>query len=188
MHRWLFFNLAYYQRPIWDTGISPPELVDFIATHSPGQAIELGCGTGTNAVTLAKAGWQVTGVDFSHRAIRLARQKARQNKVLVDFLLADVTRLDGVTGHFDLILDIGCFHSLSINAQSRYMANIERLLAPTGTYLLYVFLRDHLDRLGPGVTDDAIHVLEGKFNLIQRQDGSERGIRPSAWLTFTKQH
>lgn len=186
MHRWIFFNLAYYQRPIWDTGISPPELMDFIATHAPGQAIELGSGSGTNAVTLAKAGWKVTGVDFAHRAIRLARKKARQNGVQVDFHMDDVTRLGAIHGPFDLILDIGCFHSLSSSAQSKYSANIERLLAPTGTYLLYAFFKHQAEILGPGITEDTVHKLREKFELIQRQDGNEGDIRPSAWLTFKR--
>jgi methylase of polypeptide subunit release factors len=74
MMRKLFFNLAYLQKPVWDTGISPPELLDFIANHNPGRALDLGCGTGTNSITLAKHGWEVTGVDFVKRAINLARR------------------------------------------------------------------------------------------------------------------
>ena len=60
--RWLF-NLWYFQRPPWDSGISPPELMEFIRSSQPGRALDLGCGTGTNIITLAKNGWQVTGVE-----------------------------------------------------------------------------------------------------------------------------
>ena len=66
MFRRIYFNLLYlFTRPPWDTGVSPPELYDFIENHEPGRAIDIGCGTGTNVITLAQAGWQVTGVDFA---------------------------------------------------------------------------------------------------------------------------
>jgi methylase of polypeptide subunit release factors len=71
----LWFNLAYYQKPVWDTGVSPQELLDFIASQVPGNALDLGCGTGTNVVTLAQSRWQVTGVDFAPRAIRIAKKR-----------------------------------------------------------------------------------------------------------------
>jgi 2-polyprenyl-3-methyl-5-hydroxy-6-metoxy-1,4-benzoquinol methylase len=184
MLRKLFFNLAYYQKPIWDTGISPPELLDFIAAHPPGKALELGCGTGTNTIALAKHGWQVTGVDFAHKALQTARQKAQQNGIQIDLRLQDVTRLNSIRGPFDLILDIGCFHSLSSSYRSRYIKNLTVLLSPNGTYLLYVFFKNSDQNLGPGITEADMKTLERALKLIDRRDGDERGFRPSAWLTF----
>ena len=72
MLRRLEFDLWYLFRPPWDSGVSPPELFEFMAAHPAGRAIDLGCGTGTNVVTLAEHGWQVTGLDYSPRAIRIA--------------------------------------------------------------------------------------------------------------------
>ena len=60
----------------WDTGITPPELLALLETLEPGTALDLGCGTGTNAIELASRGWFVTGVDFSSLAIDNARRKA----------------------------------------------------------------------------------------------------------------
>lgn len=186
MLRRLGFNLAYYQRPPWDTGISPPELLDYIATHPPGRALELGCGTGTNTVTLAKAGWKVTAVDFARKAIRLAKRKAQQNGVEIDFHQDDVTHLDCLTGSFDLILDIGCFHSLPINKRAKYIANLACLLSSTGTYLLYAFFKQHADSIGPGITEDDFMALSKELDLVQRMDSTERGFRPSAWIVFRR--
>ena len=71
--RRLEFQYLYFHRPPWDTGMSPPELMEFIETHEPGRAIDIGCGTGTNVITLAKAGWQVTGVEFAPSSWRNKR-------------------------------------------------------------------------------------------------------------------
>jgi cyclopropane fatty-acyl-phospholipid synthase-like methyltransferase len=186
MLRKIWFNLSYYQKPVWDTGISPPELLSFITTHTPGKALDLGCGTGTNVITLAKSGWQVTGVDFASRAIRIAKQKAQHLGIKVELLVEDVTNLDSISDCFDLILDIGCFHSLIPKEHPKYLANIDRLLAPTGTYLLYVFYKTQAEDLGPGVTEKDMFNLSKIFKLIDRMDGTERGVRQSAWYSFQK--
>jgi SAM-dependent methyltransferase len=185
LRKW-FFNLIYFQKPVWDTGISPPELLAFIANHQPGKALDLGCGTGTNVITLSKAGWQAIGVDFAFRAIQIARKKARRSGTEVTFVWDDVTRLKKISGSFDLILDIGCFHALPAHQQEIYIANVNRRLAPHGTYLLYSFFKEQSVIPGPGVTETAIDHLTRSIQLIDRQNGTDRNIRPSAWFTFQK--
>ena len=172
-------------RPPWDTGISPPELMAFIHSHRPGKALDLGCGTGTNAVTLAQHGWQVTGIDFAGRAICSARWKARKAGLPIDLRVGDVSQPKNLQGPFDLILDIGCFHSLSAEERAEYTRNLERLLATDGTFLSYVLFRDPAEK-GPGLVEEDVQTLSGQFCLVDRQDGSERGRRPSAWLTYQK--
>jgi len=186
MLRKIWFNLAYYQKPVWDTGISPPELLSFVAAHAPGKALDLGCGTGTNVITLAKSGWQVTGVDFAPRAIRIAKKKAQHLAKKVELLVDDVTRLESIPDCFDLILDIGCFHSLTPKDFPKYLSNIDRLLAPTGTYLLYVYFKTQAEEQVPGVTENDIINLSKMLKLIHRMDGTERSVHQSAWFSFQK--
>ena len=186
MIRWLEFTLWYLgRRPPWDTGISPPELMAFIGQHPPGRALDLGCGTGTNARTLAQHGWRVTGVDFAHPAIRQAQRKARQAGVGkgIDFRTGDVTRLDGVGGPFDLILDIGCYHGLSAHDRQVYRDNLSRLLAPDGTVLLYLHLRD--DREGHGLPESELGMFAPALRLERREDGMD-GQRRSVWVTLRR--
>lgn len=185
MLRKLFFNLAYYRRPIWDSGISPPELLDFINAHQPGRALDLGCGTGTNLVTLAKHGWKVIGVDFASRALKLARRKARQAGVDVDLRQEDVTRLASINGTFDLILDMGCYHSLPPARRPSYILRLNQLLAGDGTCLLYLFKTVYTD-LDPGATDADICFITDNLRVLDRKDSTERGIRPSVWFTLQK--
>jgi SAM-dependent methyltransferase len=183
-HR-LFFNFLYLGDPPWDTGISPPELMDFIENHAPGRALDLGCGTGTNVITLAQRGWQATGVDFIPRAIRQARYKAKRAGVSADFHIGNVVRLEGISGPFDLILDIGCFHSLSSQSRPAYVENINHLLTPEGAYLLYAFIKETADESN-GLDQSDLSLLDRYLRLVQRQDGTERGFRASAWFTYQK--
>jgi cyclopropane fatty-acyl-phospholipid synthase-like methyltransferase len=185
MLRKIFFNLWYFQAPPWDTGISPPELIHFIDHNPPGRALDLGCGTGTNIITLVQHGWQATGIDFAQRAIRIAEQKAKQAGVTASLSVGDVTRLDTIPGPFDLILDIGCFHTLPEAGKTRYLQHVKRLLTPDGTYLMYGFLKEPGEN-GSGLVREDIFNLTNTLQLIHRQDGTERGHRPSTWFTFKK--
>jgi SAM-dependent methyltransferase len=186
MFRRLFFNLWYFRKPPWDSGISPPELLQFIQDHPPGKAIDLGCGTGTNLITLARAGWQVSGVDFAPRAIRMARKKLERENIEADLRVADVTRLKGVHGPFDLALDLGCFHGIPEEGRKKYLDQLNRILAPNGFWLLYAFLVPGTPRSGHGLAEAEIDLISSRFSLRSRQDGFDRRERPSAWFLFQK--
>lgn len=182
--RRLFFTFLYaFTRPRWDTNITPPELVDLIETQKlpPGRALDLGCGTGTNAIYLARHGWQTVGVDFVGKAIAEAKRKARAAGVSVDFFQADVTRLDSVQPPFDLALDIGCFHSLSADRRAHYISGLARLLRPGGLFLCYAFKPDA--SMGGLGSDEMIALFANDFASIKIENGG--GI-PSAWYTFER--
>jgi len=182
-HR-LNFLLRYLRRPRWDSGVTPPELYNYMETHPPGRAIDLGCGTGTNVLTLAQNGWQVTGVDFVPRAIALAKRKMKQAHLSADLRVGDVTRLRGITGPFDLALDIGCFHGLPNKAD--YLFELDRLLAPSGHWLLYGFLAPASPPSAPGLAEADLTLIHTRgFTLLSRTDGFERG-RTSAWFLFQR--
>ncbi len=182
--RRLSFNIWYFGRPPWDTGISPPELLGYIDSHPPGRALDLGCGTGTNVITLAQHGWAVVGIDFALPAIRIARRKAQQAGLQAQFYTRDVTRLENIPAPFDLILDIGCFHGLSSISRQTYVNNLRRYLAPQGDLLIYAFLNpdNRADALGLSSTD--LEAFNQHFLMIERRDGTERNRHPSAWFTF----
>jgi len=186
MFRRLFFNLWYFRNPPWDSGVSPPELLEFIQTHPAGRAIDLGCGTGTNIITLAQAGWQASGVDFASRAIRMAKDKLKHKNIKADLHVGDVTKLDHITGPFDLALDIGCFHNLIPQGKRDYLNHLNRILAPNGFWLIYGFFNPNPLQTGPGLTEVDIDLISVQFSLRSRQDGFDRHERPSAWFLFQK--
>jgi SAM-dependent methyltransferase len=187
LFRRLLFDYWYFRQPPWDTGVSPPELLEFIRDHRPGRAIDLGCGTGTNVVTLANAGWQVTGLDFAARAIRLARQKVRQAGVQAEVRVGDATKLTGITGPFALAFDLGCFHTISQAGRDKYLKELERILAPDGFWLLYGFLKPGTRRAGPGLGEADLSRISAQWNLLSRRDGFDpKGNASSAWFLFQK--
>jgi ubiquinone/menaquinone biosynthesis C-methylase UbiE len=185
--RRFLFHYWYFGQPPWDTGISPPELLDFIQNHKPGRAIDIGCGTGTNVITLANAGWKVTGVDFAPRAIKLARKKTGKAGVQAEFLIKDATKLQGISGPFDLAFDLGCFHSIPQDGKTKYLDQLDRILAPGGFWLMYGFLNSNTDQSRSGLAEVDIDLISSRLDLVSRRDGFDQRERSSAWFLFQKQ-
>lgn len=184
--RWFVFNLWYLRRPPWDTGISPPELMAFIQSHPPGRALDLGCGSGTNLLTLAKAGWQVIGIDLSLLAVWQARQRLRKAKVKGQVLSGNVTNLSHVTPPFDLILDIGCYHGLPQEDRERYRQNLLEYLAPSGTFLLYAHFKqeDHSPKVG--ISRGEIEIFNTLLFPVHNQESRDRWGRVVIWLEYNR--
>jgi cyclopropane fatty-acyl-phospholipid synthase-like methyltransferase len=182
--RKLFFHVAYLKNPPWDTNQTPPEVLAFINGKSPGRALDLGCGTGTNVITLVQHGWQATGVDYIPKAIHTARIKAKKLSINADFHLSDVTRLDGINGQYDLILDIGCYQSLSRGKKTIYHQVIRDRLAPGGYYMIYLFFQPENSISNMGATEEDLDPFLDFMVQISRTDGTERGIRKSSWLIY----
>lgn len=159
--RWLY-DRAYRSGSSrrWDTGVTPPEVVAEVegGKIAPGRALDLGCGTGTNALYLARHGWEVVGVDFSAPAIAAANAKLG-GRDRVTFLQGDVTDLSalGVVGPFDLALDIGCFHGLSPSSRDRYAREVGRCLRPGALQMIFGFGAGWRRLLGvPGLDRDEV--------------------------------
>lgn len=184
MFRRLTFNFMYwFGKPRWDTNITPPELVNLIEKQNtkPGRALDLGCGTGTNAIYLAQHGWESVGVDFVGKAINTAKGKAKKADVNVEFFQGDVTQLDFLNPPFDLILDIGCFHSIATDRRSAYINSARRLLTSGGIFLCYAFKPEA--RLGGLAPEEMIKVFQDGFVNTKIEHGE--GM-PSAWYWFKR--
>lgn len=186
LFRRLKFNTSYLLGTApWDSGISPPELYDFMSSHTPGRAIDIGCGTGTNIVTLANAGWQVTGFDFAGRAVNIAKDKTRRANVQANIFVDDATLMKNITDQFDLALDLGCFHG--IENKIDYLTQLNRVLAPGGYWLLYGFFKPATPQPGPGLVSTDLNLIQSRnLTLLSRQDGYDKRERPSAWFLYQR--
>lgn len=122
----------YRERPPWDTGRVSAELQRRLAQFPipRGRAIELGCGTGTNAVWLAEQGYDVAAIDISPTAIAVAEAKAKQAGVAVRFVTADVTELPDLGPPFPFFFDRGCYHAVRRASAAAFLRELDRVTAP----------------------------------------------------------
>ena len=121
----------------WDTGVPEPMLIQVVESGvlPVGRALDVGCGTGTNAIWLAQHGYEVTGVDIAPRAIEKARAKLPAGLSCrfgtLDFLAG---KPEG--GPFQLVFDRGCFHVFDEpDDRAKVAARVAAVLAPNGMWL-----------------------------------------------------
>ena len=121
----------------WDTGRPSSELQRILREREipPGRALELGCGTGTNAVFLAQQGFDVTAVDISPLAVEQARAKADAAGVKIALLVADLFELPDVGPPFPLVFDRGVYHAARREDLARFLDTLSRVTAEGGIYL-----------------------------------------------------
>lgn len=122
----------------WDSGLASPELARVLdeGLVPPGRAIELGCGTGVNAVYLAKHGFGVTAVDCAPLALQQARELARREGADVAFLEADVCDFGQDIEPFDFVFDRGCYHCARLVDLPGFLRTLSRITRPGSRYLL----------------------------------------------------
>jgi SAM-dependent methyltransferase len=132
---------AYKTRPPWDIGRPQPAFVELIQAGelNMGKLLDVGCGTGENALYLAEEGFSVVGVDLSTRAIDAAKAKASERKLKVDFILANALSLDLKNGYFDDAIDSGLFHTFNDVDRIAFARQIARVLKTGGRYFMLCF-------------------------------------------------
>jgi SAM-dependent methyltransferase len=185
---WWRFEWRYWRKKTpWDTQVTPPEVMAFIANASPGRALDLGCGTGTNAITLREHGWQVTGVDFSPKAIAAGRRKAARKKLSIDFYVGDVSDLSFLAGPFDFALDIGCLFSLKAPDRGKYATGLISMLPPGARYMLYAWLPQIRHGRQVGISSQEVSALFLPAFVLNRTEVGQDGDGHSAWYWLTRQ-
>jgi cyclopropane fatty-acyl-phospholipid synthase-like methyltransferase len=185
--QWWRFEWRYWRhRTPWDTQITPPEVMAFVEQTPPGRALDLGCGTGTNAITLARRKWQVTAIDFSVKAVASARRKASAAGLDIDFRRGDVSDLSGVRGPFDYALDIGCLFTLSPEARQSCIGGLAELMPAGGRYMLYAWQPGRFGGKVMGMTPQEVSALVGPYFHQDRMVEGRDGDKVSAWYWFTR--
>ena len=134
------FDDAYQGKPPWDIDRPQPRFLELLARNivrSP--IVDIGCGTGENAIAFAAAGHEVVGIDLVPRAIELARAKAAARGVDVQFEVGDALDLGGLGRTFATALDSGVFHIFDDAERGRYVESLGRIVEPGGHYVMMVF-------------------------------------------------
>jgi len=125
----------------WELGRPRKVLVDLIEKEliKPGKTLDICCGAGTNAVYLAKKGFQVVGIDISSKAVEYAKKKAEQANVKIKFMVQNFLKLPFGDEEFDFVFDMGCFHHVEVRDRDPFIEGVYRVLKKGGFYLIVCF-------------------------------------------------
>jgi SAM-dependent methyltransferase len=179
----------------WDIGKPDFNLIQAVASTPirPCKALELGCGTGDNAIWLSQRKFQVLGIDTSEIAIEKAKEKASKANAKCAFRVGNIltSRVEGAP--FGFAFDRGCFHTLSSDEDRRRFAkNINGHLEKDGLWLSLLGNADE-QRDGPGppqrTARDIVNAVEPYFevlSLVSGQFGSNRRKPPRAWVCLMR--
>ncbi|HXY88585.1 MAG TPA: class I SAM-dependent methyltransferase [Candidatus Acidoferrales bacterium] len=135
-----FFESVYHGEPPWDIGRPQKEYMQLEQEGEiVGSVLDVGCGTGENALYLAEHGHDVWGVDFIPTAIQKAQEKAVQRHLTATFRVLNVLELHTLGRTFDTVIDSGLFHSLSDDDRPRFVDNLAAVMDRGGTYFMLCF-------------------------------------------------
>jgi SAM-dependent methyltransferase len=131
------FELAYRGTPPWDIGRPQKEYVQLEqAGEIVGSVLDVGCGTGENALYLAAQGHDVWGIDFTPTAIQKAQEKAAQRHLTATFRVLNVLELHTLGRTFDTVIDSGLFHVFGDEERPPFVDNLAAVIRRGGTYFM----------------------------------------------------
>jgi tellurite methyltransferase len=106
----------------------------------PLRALDVACGSGRHAILLAARGYRVTAVDWAHAAVAGVVAAARERRLAVDCLVADVTQWPLPRARYDVIVAADFLERALFSA-------LRAAVAPGGLLIIETFLRGH-ERFG----------------------------------------
>lgn len=177
----------------WDTGVPEPLLVQMVESGSlpTGRALDVGCGTGTNAIWLAERGYEVLGVDVAPLAIDKARAKLHSG-VRCRFETLDILAALPDGGPFQLVFDRGCFHVFDEPAlREKLAAQVAAVLAHDGVWLSLIGSTEGPPRdIGPPRRSlrDVANAIEPHLEILSVRSAEFRDApQPAmAWVCLSR--
>ncbi len=132
------WDASYHDGPApWDIGEPQPAIVRLAARGAfAGAVLDAGCGTGENALHVASLGFSVLGVDVAETALAIARRKADERGIEIEFAAADAFGLERLGRSFRTVLDCGLFHTFDGDERPGYVASLASVTEHGG--MLYV--------------------------------------------------
>ena len=162
------WDASYHDGPApWDVGQPQPAIVRLASEGGfAGAVLDAGCGTGENALHIASLGLSVLGVDVAETALAIAREKADDRGIDVEFAAADAFHLERLGRRFDTVLDCGLFHTFDADERPGYVASLASVTEHDGTLYVLCFSDE-----GP---DTGPHPIS--------QEELRAAFNPSSWM------
>jgi SAM-dependent methyltransferase len=172
------FESAYSGQAPWDIGRPQKALVE-VADQISGSILDVGCGTGENALFFAGRGAKVTGIDFLAEPINRAKRKAAERGLTATFFVMDALALKNLPEVFDAAIDSGLFHVFNDDDRRRYVQGLATILKPGGRLFLLCFSDEEPGTQGPRrVTAKEIHDAFAEGWAVEKIVPSRFEVRP----------
>jgi len=144
--------------PPWDIGRPQAEFARLADEGSiRGSVLDVGCGTGENALYLAGFGNEVWGIDGAPLAIERAQRRAHTRSIAVTFVVGNALALPDLGRTFDTAIDSGLFHVFPDDDRERYVRGLAAVVNPGGRLIMLCFSEHEPGTDGPRrVTQDEI--------------------------------
>ena len=180
----------------WDTGETDEHLARLVESGRvvPGKALEVGCGTGTNSLWLARQGFDVLGLDVAPAALERANQKLAGESLSCRFGLLDFVRDDSLTASYDFVFDRGCFHIYDDDADRfQFAKQVSRVLKAGGVWFSLIGSTEGGPRdTGPPrrTANDVVAAIEPHLEILELRSVVFRTTHPHeamAWHCLATQ-
>ena len=123
-------------------------LIQTLGLKPGASLLDLGCGPGLYASRFARAGFHVTGVDYSRRSIEYASTFAKENHLEIIYRYQNYLELDDEAQYDAAFLIYGDFCPLNPEQRKQLLRNVHRALKPDGRFIFDVSTREHRKRHG----------------------------------------
>ena len=166
-----WFDAAYRGTPPWDIGRRQLVVARLERAGEIGHSVlDVGCGTGDNAIYLARHGHEVLGLDSAPLAVERAQAKSRASRWRGKprFAVHDALDLAAIGRSFDTVIDCGFFHTLSDEERRPLVAGLRAVLEIGGHYFMLCFSEHEPGDSGPR----RIHAWE-ITDTFREEDGFE---------------
>jgi 2-polyprenyl-3-methyl-5-hydroxy-6-metoxy-1,4-benzoquinol methylase len=166
--------------PPWDIGKAQPKFAEEAGRLS-GSIVDVGCGTGENALFFAPKGHAVTGIDFLEAPIAAARQKATERRIKATFRVGDALKLEASSEQFDNAIDSGLFHVFADEDRARYVRGLAKVVRPGGRVMLMCLSEKTPGDQGPRrVTETELRAAFAEGWEIETLERARFETRPEA--------
>ena len=176
----------------WDTGEPEPLLVAFVTSGriQPTRTLEIGAGTGTNALWLAERGFDVLGVDVARLAVEKATAKLAEHDFNCRFRTLDFLAGSPLEDSFEFVFDRGCFHVFDEEEErARFAAQVASILTPGGLWLSLIGSTEGPPReVGPPRRSarDVARAIEPALEILELRGAEFRAHGAAAWFCLAR--
>ena len=157
------WDASYQDGPApWDVGRPQPAIARLASEGGfAGAVLDAGCGSGENALHVASLGLSVLGVDVAETALEIARRKADDRGIVVEFAASDALQLERLGRMFETALDCGLFHTFDVDERTLYVVSLASVIERDGTLYVLCFSDDGPDTGPHPISQEE---LRGAFN------------------------